>query len=101
MNLMRSFNFRYHTHVSESPIYHIYHLYHEGVRNDMNAESNRNHFDTIASQYDDRPGAAKVAKVIANAVMKEYDFDEESTVLMEYACGTGKSYTNCLLSSLM
>ena len=101
MNLMRSFNFRYHTHGSESPIYHTYHLYHEGVRNDLNAESNRNHFDTIASQYDDRPGAARVAKVIANAVMKEYDFDDESTVLMEYACGTGKSYTSCLLLSLM
>ena len=67
----------------------------------MNAESNRNHFDTIASQYDDRPGAARVAKVIANAVMKEYDFDDESTVLMEYACGTGKSYTSYLLPSLM
>lgn len=51
--------------------------------------NNRNHFDNIAARYDDRPGALKLSKAIASAIIKDIELDEDSTILMEYACGTG------------
>ena len=74
---------------TESPIYRSSHI--EGPsgnnmkdRNDFTneTESNSNRFENIASWYDDGPGAARVSKVVVNAVTREYDFDEESVVLM-------------------
>lgn len=56
--------------------------------------NNRNHFDNIAARYDDRPGALKLSKAIASAIIKDIELDEDSTILMEYACGTGKFLRN-------
>ncbi|GLB35538.1 putative methyltransferase [Lyophyllum shimeji] len=53
------------------------------------SEANKTYFDTIAHQYDDKPHAAERARRTAAALRKAYEFKEDSTTVMEYACGTG------------
>jgi len=52
-------------------------------------ESNRQFFDNLAHKYDDLPFATELTEKIGNAVRKDYAFDANATVMMEYACGTG------------
>lgn len=61
--------------------------------------NNKRHFDDIAARYDNRPGALKLSRAIASAIVKDVDLDEESTMLMEYACGTGKSIRNLVFNT--
>ncbi|KAG6831248.1 hypothetical protein H0H87_005814, partial [Tephrocybe sp. NHM501043] len=69
------------------------------------AEANKTHFDTIAHEYDDQPHALERARRYVQsfkkfmkismhkrtaARMREfYDFNEDITTVLEYACGTG------------
>lgn len=48
----------------------------------------------ISTRYDDRTSAVKLSRAIASAIIKIVELDEDSTILMEYACGTGKFIRN-------
>ncbi|KAH7890065.1 S-adenosyl-L-methionine-dependent methyltransferase [Phlebopus sp. FC_14] len=52
-------------------------------------EANRHHFDETAEQYNDRPDAHKLARKISAAMLQTSLFDEETTTVMDFACGTG------------
>lgn len=54
------------------------------------AAHNRAHFDKIAHQYDEYPLALALTRKHTQALLAAYEFDEEATVVMEYACGTGE-----------
>ncbi|KAI5117255.1 hypothetical protein M0805_006418 [Coniferiporia weirii] len=68
--------------------HHHGHGHHHGDH-DAIAESNRTHFDKTAHTYDQIPLALELCKKIGNAFLEEYPFDESSTVVMDFACGTG------------
>jgi len=59
-------------------------------RHDFSA-SNKAYFDGIAHEYDERPDAQELSRRLVPVMRKKYPtlFDEDSTVLMDYACGTG------------
>lgn len=59
--------------------------------------SNQEYFDQLAKKYDDLPGALEAARRIGAAIRKVYAFNEESTSVMDFACGTG---TLCLSSGV-
>jgi ubiquinone/menaquinone biosynthesis C-methylase UbiE len=56
---------------------------------DANTEANRIHFDAEAHKYDDQPFAVEIAQRQAKVIIGAHTFDENSTVVMDYACGTG------------
>lgn len=51
--------------------------------------NNRSHFDGLAERYECGQITQVLASRIGSAFLKEYDFDEEKTVVMDFACGTG------------
>jgi len=53
--------------------------------------ANREYFDKQALTIDDRPNAQEQPRRIGNAIRRKYGslFDEETTTLMDFACGTG------------
>ncbi|KIY68762.1 hexaprenyldihydroxybenzoate methyltransferase [Cylindrobasidium torrendii FP15055 ss-10] len=53
------------------------------------AASNADYFDRHAGLYDDRASAQKLARRIGDEIMDEYHFDDETTTLLDFACGTG------------
>ncbi|KAF5386915.1 hypothetical protein D9615_002001 [Tricholomella constricta] len=61
----------------------------QAVKADDFAEANRAHFNTIAHEYDDMPHAIERARRTAARLRTAYDFNEDTTTVMEYACGTG------------
>lgn len=63
--------------------------HHQQPEVDPYIEANRAHFDKDAHKYDDRPIALKLARKVGEVVMTKYEFDEDETVLLDYACGTG------------
>lgn len=58
---------------------------------DKYVAGNREYFDKDAAKYDDRPMALKLARKVKEFVVTKYPFDEETTVLLDFACGTGAS----------
>ncbi|KAF8320116.1 S-adenosyl-L-methionine-dependent methyltransferase [Clavulina sp. PMI_390] len=52
-------------------------------------EANRTHFDKDAHKYDDRPIAVELARRVGEHVQTKVTFNEDESVLLEYACGTG------------
>jgi 2-polyprenyl-3-methyl-5-hydroxy-6-metoxy-1,4-benzoquinol methylase len=56
-------------------------------------QANRSHFDRMAHHgeggYDENPFVQDVASQIADVIRKEYTFNEDSTVMLDFACGTG------------
>ncbi|QRV86796.1 methyltransferase domain protein [Ceratobasidium sp. AG-Ba] len=64
-----------------------HHHHHDGGR----AEANRQHFDSQAHAqgYDANPMSQILAKKGGAAILKAFPFDEEKTVVLDYACGTG------------
>ena len=55
--------------------------------------SNQAYYDQHAQRFDERPNAQILAQRLASAMRRDQAllFDEETTVLMDYACGTGQS----------
>ncbi|KAL1749124.1 hexaprenyldihydroxybenzoate methyltransferase [Schizophyllum fasciatum] len=53
------------------------------------AERNREYFDSVANTYDTKPQAIELARRLASLFVKAHPFDEDSTEVMDYACGTG------------
>lgn len=54
-------------------------------------QANQDHFNKLAVDggYDDNPFVEQVSRQIAQAIRQEFTFEEESTLLLDYACGTG------------
>jgi len=57
---------------------------------------NREHFDKVAADgtYDNHPFVEQVSRQIAQTIRDVYPFDEQSTLLLDYACGTGQISRN-------
>ncbi|KAK7036009.1 Methyltransf-25 domain-containing protein [Favolaschia claudopus] len=53
------------------------------------AAANQALFDKHAHEADQRPDAAEVASKISEAILQAYSFDKDSTLVLDYACGTG------------
>ncbi|CCM04533.1 uncharacterized protein FIBRA_06714 [Fibroporia radiculosa] len=53
--------------------------------------ANKEHFDKTAHEFDERPHAQALARSLAAAMRTRYPdlFIEDTTAMMEYACGTG------------
>ena len=52
--------------------------------------ANRDYFDAEVHRYDARPDVQRAGRLVGEAILREYpSFDEESTVLMDFACGSG------------
>ncbi|PBK83177.1 S-adenosyl-L-methionine-dependent methyltransferase [Armillaria gallica] len=51
--------------------------------------ANRDYFDKVADKYDDRPQSVKLAQRLAQSIQRVYPFNEESTTLLDFACGAG------------
>ncbi|KAG6877398.1 hypothetical protein C0992_010041 [Termitomyces sp. T32_za158] len=52
-------------------------------------EANKDHFDKTAAQYDEYPHVLERARRTAIRIREAYDFEEDITTVLEYACGTG------------
>jgi len=52
-------------------------------------ESNKNYFNEHAHQYNDHPEAQGLAQRLGAAMIRAYPFNEDSTLVLDYACGTG------------
>ena len=54
--------------------------------------SNKAYYDQHAQKYDERPNAQLLARRIASAMRRKHAalFNEDTTALMDYACGTGQ-----------
>jgi len=81
---MAAFHSHPHHHGLDVPSHHHPHT------PDSNEEANRLHFDREANKYDDKPLAIEVARQQVEFILKAYPFNEDSTVVMDYACGTGE-----------
>ncbi|KAB5595193.1 Methyltransferase domain containing protein [Ceratobasidium theobromae] len=84
----------HHTHTSEDHHAHLHtpaasHSHQPGGLK----ESNRQYFDaqahTHSHGYDANPAAQQLAKKCGEAILEQFPFDEEKTVIMDYACGGG------------
>jgi len=53
------------------------------------AEANRQHFNKTSNTYDAIPGALELSAKTVAAMLKACPVDEDNTVIMDYACGTG------------
>jgi len=54
-------------------------------------EINKNYFDEHGHRYNDHPEAHELARRLGAAMIKAYPFEEDSTLVLDYACGTGQS----------
>ncbi|VDC00121.1 unnamed protein product [Peniophora sp. CBMAI 1063] len=53
------------------------------------AQANARHFDCEAHRYEHHAGTRELVRRVARAMVREYAFDEETTTVLDYACGTG------------
>lgn len=52
-------------------------------------ETNKAYFDSVAEVYGTKPHAIELARRLASLFLKAYPFDEDSTAILDFACGTG------------
>jgi len=79
-----------HSHPHHDCSGHTHHSHDSGNHNrDFNAENNRRHFDDEAATYDEKPGAVNLARTQCEILLQMYPFNKDSTMVMDYACGTG------------
>jgi ubiquinone/menaquinone biosynthesis C-methylase UbiE len=55
--------------------------------------ANKHHFDGAAHNYDSRQDTQELARRLGQAMLECCPFDEETTTVMDYACGTGTHFT--------
>ncbi|KAG8811047.1 hypothetical protein FRC17_002651, partial [Serendipita sp. 399] len=53
-------------------------------------EANVAHFDKFAQNYDDNPFVNQIAKQVVDLIRNKVALSEESTIMLDYACGTGQ-----------
>ena len=68
---------------------HTRHHEHEHGHSHDFVSSNRKFFDEFASKYDERPLARELGAKISDTFLKEHSFDEKTTRVLDFACGTG------------
>ncbi|KAH7911902.1 S-adenosyl-L-methionine-dependent methyltransferase [Hygrophoropsis aurantiaca] len=79
-----------HSHEHEQGGPHRHHESHRHSHGHTSFEdANKQYFNETAHTYNDRPEAHERARRLSAAMRKAYDFDEGTTVVMDYACGTG------------
>ena len=54
--------------------------------------ANQAYFNEFAEKFEDIPGAREILAKIAEAMKDVHQFDPESSVMMDFACGTGSHY---------
>ncbi|KAI0046938.1 S-adenosyl-L-methionine-dependent methyltransferase [Auriscalpium vulgare] len=52
-------------------------------------DANAQYFDAHAHEMDERPAHQELAQRVSAALLDAYQFKEEETVVMDFACGTG------------
>ncbi|KAG6902659.1 hypothetical protein C0995_013351 [Termitomyces sp. Mi166 len=52
-------------------------------------ENNKDYYDKIAHEFDQQPHALERARRTAIKLREAFDFKEDTTTVLEYACGTG------------
>ncbi|EJU05798.1 S-adenosyl-L-methionine-dependent methyltransferase [Dacryopinax primogenitus] len=83
-----------HEHEPEHPSTHPFHnpseiLVPAVLASHSHAEANRAHYDANAANYDKMEMANEVATQAARGILGAWDWTDEGTVCMDYACGTG------------
>ncbi|KZT03518.1 S-adenosyl-L-methionine-dependent methyltransferase [Laetiporus sulphureus 93-53] len=70
---------------------HHHHQHHGGEHRHEHTAANKAHFDEMASTYDEIPGAVELSQKTSAAMHTKFPevFDSESTLVMDFACGTG------------
>ncbi|KAJ7684439.1 S-adenosyl-L-methionine-dependent methyltransferase [Mycena polygramma] len=53
------------------------------------SSANQDFFDKHAHEVDHRPKVPEMAASICNALLEAYPFNKETTVVLDFACGTG------------
>jgi len=61
---------------------------HDHVNTDTDA--NKEHFDASAYKYERHPGVQELARRLACAMRDAYNFVEDETTVLDFACGTGE-----------
>ncbi|KAJ3784060.1 hexaprenyldihydroxybenzoate methyltransferase [Lentinula aff. detonsa] len=53
--------------------------------------ANRNHFNSpnVSQKHDEQPLHVEMARRIGKALLKAYPFNDEQTIVLDFACGTG------------
>jgi hypothetical protein len=83
-----------HHHYHQPPHNNAAHHFHPHAHDHASiAEANRHYFDSGAQSYEDNWQAVEVSRWIGAVMLKAHPFNEETTTLMDYACGTGKYFT--------
>lgn len=70
---------------------HHHHHHHHGDHVDY-AEHNREHFNKTASEYESKELFRALGAQVVTAYRDFYQFDESKTVVLDFACGTGKCW---------
>ncbi|KAG1868895.1 S-adenosyl-L-methionine-dependent methyltransferase [Suillus tomentosus] len=52
-------------------------------------EHNKNYFNEHGHHYNDHPDGHELARRLGAAMINAYPFEEDSTLVLDYACGTG------------
>ncbi|KAF9533653.1 S-adenosyl-L-methionine-dependent methyltransferase [Crepidotus variabilis] len=67
------------------------------------AEANKEHFNASAAlSHFDEPQTIEMARRVAAAFKRQYDFDEETTTVLDFACGNGASaYPSYVIANKM
>ncbi|KAJ6497095.1 S-adenosyl-L-methionine-dependent methyltransferase [Mycena vitilis] len=53
------------------------------------SSANQDFFDKHAHEVDHRPKVTEMAESICNALLEAYSFNQDATVVLDFACGTG------------
>lgn len=69
------------------PSLHGFPHVHEGQQNLK--ELNKNYFNEHGHRYNDHPDGQELARRLGTAMIDAYPFEEDSTLVLDYACGTG------------
>jgi ubiquinone/menaquinone biosynthesis C-methylase UbiE len=58
------------------------------------AQANAEYFNKEVHQYEDLPGTRELMERISNAIRDAYAFNEDSTTVLDFACGIGMKLVN-------
>ena len=68
--------------------------HHEHLNPDFKGvQGNKDYFNKHAEQYEEMPWAKVLVGSVAEVMKEVHTFDPESTVMMDFACGTGMFYS--------
>ena len=70
------------------------HGHHHGHDHGHFAAANEEFFDKMAKEYNERPQVQQLARKVVDSMRQTYPalFNEETTTLLDFACGPGKMH---------